>query len=161
MVIPKQRLSKIFGKMLIAIRRAKRMMSRCFIGQTGSPDYRVDLLNGIWPILTAGTGYLLWETSGNALVAIQSQSLHFTVFFFDRTGSWAWRNKPILFRTLFVREVFFRDYKQTSFCFQAMFRTVNRENRACFSRNESDYSRRGTHIKFGLLKGRRYERFGL
>ena len=47
------------------------------------------------------------------------------------------------------------------FCFQVSFCPVMRGNRGGSSRNESDYSRRGTQISFPLVDCRRCEDFGL
>ena len=50
---------------------------------------------------------------------------------------------------------------QSFFCFQVSYCPVKRGNRAGSSRNEPDYSRRGTQISFPLLESRNCEKFGL
>ena len=64
--------------------------------------------------------------------------------------------RPFLMGDFFV-EVTNRAF----FCFQVSYCPVKRGNRAGSSRNESDYSRRGTQISFPLLESRSCENFGL
>ena len=56
---------------------------------------------------------------------------------------------------------FFLGCKQIFFCFQISFCHVKRRNRAGSSRNECDYSQRGTHTSFPLLDCRSCDNFGL
>ena len=67
----------------------------------------------------------------------------------------------IIIRPFCVRDSFFLGCKQRFFCFQVSFCPVKRGNRAGSSRNESDYSRRGTQISFPLLESRSCDNFGL
>ena len=48
----------------------------------------------------------------------------------------------------FLWGLFFWGYNQSFFCFQVSYCPVKRRNQASSSRNESDYSRRGTQISF-------------
>ena len=57
--------------------------------------------------------------------------------------------------------LFFEVAKRVFFCFQVSFCPVKRGNRAGSSRNEFDYSRRGTQISFLLLDCRSCDNFGL
>ena len=61
----------------------------------------------------------------------------------------------------FLWGLFFLGYKQRFFCFQVSFRPVKRGNRAGSSRNEFNYSRRGTQTSFSLLDCRSCENFEL
>ena len=64
-------------------------------------------------------------------------------------------------RPFVVRDFFVEVASKGFFCFEISFCPVKRGNRAGSSRNESDYSRRGTQISFPLLESRSCENFGL
>ena len=61
----------------------------------------------------------------------------------------------------FVMRDFFFEVANRLFCCQVSFCPVKRGNQAGFSRNESDYSRRGTQTSFPLLESRSCEKFGV
>ena len=61
----------------------------------------------------------------------------------------------------FVMRDFFLRLQTEIFFFQGSFSPVKRGNRAGSSRNESDYSRRGTQISFPLLESRSCENLSL
>ena len=76
----------------------------------------------------------------------------------------------VLFRTFYLlyryqavlyAGLFFLRLQTSVFCFQVSFCLAKRGNRAGSSRNESDYSRRGTQTSFPLLQGRSCENFEL
>ena len=63
----------------------------------------------------------------------------------------------------FLWGAFLLGYKQSIFCLQAINShcPLKSGNRAGSSRNESDYSRRGTQVSFPLLESRNCDNFGL
>ena len=99
----------------------------------------------------------------NMPILQSSSSIHRRVLRLRHSSSSTFWHQPSHFcrRPFLMGGFFWGGYKQSFFRFQVSYCPVKSGSRAGSSRNESDYSRRGTRISFPLLEGHSCDNFGL